>query len=133
MALLKLPRCEAILPIFIPFPRSYDRGFIEAMFRQLWISFLHAGFHGLATVALLKLGHSSTSNGLTCRFHGLTTVALLKRRIKRNIDIAEYCFHGLTTVALLKRVSEDHPLYVPCIVFPRSYDRGFIEAMVYGI
>ena len=65
-------------PTSLTFPRSYDRGFIEALYDLFSRFFPLPCFHGLTTVALLKLLFQLKNGSQVIGFHGLMTVALLK-------------------------------------------------------
>ena len=112
------------------FPRSAERGSIEAVIRPLASSITRAGFHAQLSVAPLKLKVTKDNGATVCSFHAQLSVAPLKRigplSVERNASAG---FHAQLSVAPLKLASgslNDGLL----ITFPRSAERGSIEALI---
>ena len=61
------------------------------------------------------------------RFHGVTTVAELKLRAGASRIMGRVGFHGVTTVAELKQLNRDG-IFPGGQPFPRRHNRGRIEA-----
>ena len=112
------------------FPRSFERGSIEAISLTVSIIWIGPSFHVRLSVAPLK--HRLTIALLLLlpgRFHVRLSVAPLKPSTNRAREAGRLRFHVRLSVAPLKpAIVQDYKLAAN--EFPRSFERGSIEASV---
>jgi len=94
------PRQRITPPMF---PRSAERGSIEALGWAGWITSKTRGFHAQLSVAPLKLNSLQRAAFPPVRFHAQLSVAPLKLDLARLIEAKSVCFHAQLSVAPLKR------------------------------